>query len=333
MLISIIIPNYNKAPYIEKTLQSIIAQTYQNWEAIVVDDGSSDGSQKIIQKIAHQDLRIRFIERTQLPKGGSVCRNIGLKQAQGEYLMFFDSDDIMSPNCLKNRMTSIQQNPLIHFMVFPVGNFYHKIGDHKHVWIPSGKNHLKKFLSHDLPWNIMSSIWQTKFIKQNIQGFDETFPRLQDVEFHTRALMVPNVQYKIADVKQPDCFYRIDPQRSNQNYNEMLKVMWPGIQMYIQKFDSLIKNKSLKTRLRGTLFSFLTQVNYLKATKRITDEEYHFHLECINSFAEQTTTLFHLKTVNYLKKYSYLYQKGAWKIKGFNYLCKNYIQKLCIISI
>lgn len=322
MLVSIIIPNYNKAPFIEATIKSVQSQTYPDWEAIVVDDGSTDGSTEIIQTLATQDPRIRFFQRTKAPKGGSVCRNIGIEKARGEYIMFFDSDDLMSPDCLKVRIVSIKQFPDIHFGIFPVGTFHHHIGDNKNVWNTKNGNHLIKFLRHDLPWNIMSPLWKTEFIKKHLKGFDESFPRLQDVEFHTRALMVPNVKYQIFNKTSPECYYRIDPNRSRKNYFQMLETMWPGVKIYIQKFIPLLDNKKYLNQLRGTLFAFLTQLNYFRATKKITHEQYQFFLSIIKDFINKKKCLFSDTDLEIIKHYNYWYQKGGWKIKGYNFLTK-----------
>lgn len=327
MLISIIIPNYNKAPFIRETLISLMNQTSQNWEAIVVDDGSTDGSQQIIKKIAENEPRIQFYERSREPKGGSVCRNIGLEQAKGDYLIFFDSDDLMAPNCLKERAEYMEKHATLDFVVFPIGTFYKTIGDNKMVWRPKNDNHLKMFLRHDLPWHTMAPIWKADFIKKKLPFFDETFPRLQDVEFHTRALLVPQAKYKIANQKAPACFYRIDHSRSQQNHLQMLYTMMSGVELYLQKFENLLQNRTLMVQLRGTFLSYLSQVNYYHSQKWIDENEYQKLNLNLDRLAAKSN-LFSKKTLLAVKIYNACYQKGCWKIKGFNYLSKFFIINL-----
>ena len=108
-LISIIIPAYNRAHLIGETLDSIIAQTYKNWECIVVDDGSSDHTERILQNYCAKDSRFKFYHRPEnhLP-GGNGARNYGFEKSKGEYIQWFDSDDIMSPSKMEYQVAALQ---------------------------------------------------------------------------------------------------------------------------------------------------------------------------------------------------------------------------------
>ena len=96
---SIIIPVYNVARYLEDCLNSVIQQTFSDWEAICINDGSTDGSLSQLEKIAEQDNR--FIIINQYNQGQAAARNNGLDIASGEYILFLDSDDYLHPDCLK----------------------------------------------------------------------------------------------------------------------------------------------------------------------------------------------------------------------------------------
>ncbi len=89
MKISVIIPLYNKEHYIERTLQSVLAQTYQDWEAIIIDDGSTDNSANIVQTTI--DPRIKFFQQENC--GVSATRNRAIKLATGDFVAFLDADD------------------------------------------------------------------------------------------------------------------------------------------------------------------------------------------------------------------------------------------------
>ena len=91
MLFSIIIPVYNVEPYLEECINSVLCQTYEMFELILVDDGSTDRSGKICDAFARQDSRIQVVHQEN--RGLSGARNAGIRQATGEYLMFLDSDD------------------------------------------------------------------------------------------------------------------------------------------------------------------------------------------------------------------------------------------------
>lgn len=95
-LISVIIPLYNKETSIHKTIQSVLDQTFRNFELLVINDGSSDNSVDVVNSIV--DNRIRVISKVN--GGVSSARNFGVDNSKGEYIFFLDADDLISPNCL-----------------------------------------------------------------------------------------------------------------------------------------------------------------------------------------------------------------------------------------
>lgn len=95
-LVSIIIPTYNRAHLIAETLDSIIAQTYANWECVVIDDGSIDDTEELMESYTQKDSRIQYYKRpNDRIKGANSCRNYGFELSKGYYVKWFDSDDIM----------------------------------------------------------------------------------------------------------------------------------------------------------------------------------------------------------------------------------------------
>ncbi|GIR59250.1 MAG: hypothetical protein CM15mP65_18310 [Crocinitomicaceae bacterium] len=102
-MISIIIPNYNKSQFVAETINSIKEQTYDNWEAIIIDDCSSDNSVEIIAGLTSNDNKFK-LKVNLSNKGANYCRNVGIKEAKGDFIIFLDSDDILSKDCLKNRI-------------------------------------------------------------------------------------------------------------------------------------------------------------------------------------------------------------------------------------
>lgn len=107
-LITIIIPAYNRAYLIGETLDSILAQTYNYWECFIVDDGSSDNTEEIVENYIKKDSRFCYHKRSEkyLP-GGNGARNYGLDIAQGNFIVFFDSDDLMTEDHLKVKLDLI----------------------------------------------------------------------------------------------------------------------------------------------------------------------------------------------------------------------------------
>lgn len=109
-LVSIIIPSYNRDNLIRESLDSVLAQTYLNWECIIVDDGSTDGTNAILKEYSIIDNRFIIVSKPmELRQGASVSRNLGLKFARGEYIQFLDSDDILAEDKLEKQIISLKK--------------------------------------------------------------------------------------------------------------------------------------------------------------------------------------------------------------------------------
>lgn len=206
-LISIITPCFNNARNIGDTIKSVISQSYKHWELICVDDGSTDNTCSIIEGFQKQCDRIKLIHRQRNPKGGSVCRNIGLENSKGEYVLYLDADDVLHPDCLKNRLNKIEGTQY-DFVVFP--NAILRDGKESRIGIDSRINkHFLAFSSNHAVWQTSCPLYRKSFVN-HVGGFDEAFPRLQDVEFGTRCLANSKGNYRFFfKGYNPDCYYRL----------------------------------------------------------------------------------------------------------------------------
>lgn len=108
-LVSIITPVYNAAAFIEETIQSVIKQTYKNWELILVNDQSTDNSIVLIQSYLNAYPQIKLINLVE-NSGAAVARNKGISYAKGEFIAFVDSDDVWHPNKLSKQIQFMQNN-------------------------------------------------------------------------------------------------------------------------------------------------------------------------------------------------------------------------------
>lgn len=109
ILVSIIAPAYNCSSYISNTLHSVLRQTYQHWEILVVDDCSTDDTVACVQHFVEKDNRIKLIQLSE-NSGAAVARNKGIEYAQGQYIAFLDSDDLWLPNKLEEQIHFMEQN-------------------------------------------------------------------------------------------------------------------------------------------------------------------------------------------------------------------------------
>lgn len=107
-LVSIIMPSYNTAKYIAETVQSVLAQTYQNWELIIVDDCSTDDTDEVVKPFL-SDSRIRYL-KNEKNSGAAVSRNRALREAKGKWIAFLDSDDLWMPEKLEKQIAFMKEN-------------------------------------------------------------------------------------------------------------------------------------------------------------------------------------------------------------------------------
>lgn len=253
-LISIIIPTFNRSSLIGETLDSVIAQTYTNWECIIVDDGSTDNSNLIIEKYCKLDNRIRFLHRPiEKPKGASSCRNYGLEKSKGQFIQFLDSDDIISKEKLSSQLKLLEENPLnsiatckwgtfksdpvksdIHQNLEAYNNFENPLG-----FIDAMGVSICYFPSH--AYLIRRSI----IIKSG--NWNEYLSLNDDSEFMVRVIIN---SHRICFAKECEAYYRLPSQNNLSLFNDERKVL-DAIYSWI-----LIENH-LKIRFKKGEFIFL----------------------------------------------------------------------------
>jgi glycosyltransferase involved in cell wall biosynthesis len=110
LTVSIVMPLYNAAAYVETAIASVIAQTYAQWQLIIVDDGSTDQGVAIVEKMQQQDARIQLLKNT-VNSGAVVSRNKAIEAATGQIIAFLDSDDAWHPTKLEKQITEYQRQP------------------------------------------------------------------------------------------------------------------------------------------------------------------------------------------------------------------------------
>lgn len=183
-LVSVIIPTYNRADLIGETLDSVLAQTYANWECIVVDDGSSDNTEQVVKSYVNKDSRFRYYKRPQdRQKGGNTCRNIGFELSKGEFICWLDSDDLF----VKNKI-EFQIKKLIHTEYLVSVTQTHKFKDDKNNFFGNWSENIKsEKLTEDLilckiKWATPAPLWNRKVIPE--KPYNEKVQGSQEWLFH-----------------------------------------------------------------------------------------------------------------------------------------------------
>lgn len=108
-LVSIVVPTYNVGDVVSETIQSVLSQTYENWELILVDDASTDNTVSVLNTFCLKDPRITVLNNT-INSGPGVSRNVGIERAQGQYLAFLDSDDLWLEDKLSKQIDFMKSN-------------------------------------------------------------------------------------------------------------------------------------------------------------------------------------------------------------------------------
>lgn len=169
-LYSIVVPTFNRAHLIEQTLDSVLHQTYSNWECIVVDDGSTDNSSSLLKSYIQKDDRFSYMDRPQeLLGGGNAARNFGLKHSNGDYVIFLDSDDLLKANCLEIRNTYLlEAHYNFDMLLSHTATFKTEIGDSDLLWNALTLNAsydsiIKRFFNLDMPWHTNGVTWSRTF--------------------------------------------------------------------------------------------------------------------------------------------------------------------------
>ena len=194
-LISIIIPTYNRAHLIVETLNSILAQTYTSWECIVVDDGSTDDNEKIIQEYIIRDSRFQFHKRPESKiKGANSCRNFGFELSKGEYIKWFDSDDVMLPNLLEKQILSFNNDVNVSVCKLAYYDFDKGISIKENRIFSTYL--IEDYLRGSVGFYISGPLWKKSFLNSQEELFDEKISNLDDWDFNLRMLyQAPKIAY------------------------------------------------------------------------------------------------------------------------------------------
>jgi glycosyltransferase involved in cell wall biosynthesis len=210
-IVSIIIPFYNRENIISETLDSVLNQTFNDWECILIDDGSTDNTINVIKKYVGEDKRFSSYLRPRLRvKGPSSCRNIGLENAQGNFIIFLDSDDLLAHFCLEERVSTFNKNQNCDFLIFRMERFLEipKKHEAKLLDLIEKTNELSLFLQLESVWQVTSPIYKKSFLcNSELKGFNENLSNFEDIEIAVKSLFLTN-NYQC--YKNIDSFYRND---------------------------------------------------------------------------------------------------------------------------
>ena len=200
-LISIIIPTFNRAHLIEDTLNSIKNQTFESWECIVVDDGSDDHTEKLLNRWVEEDNRFRYLNRpASYPKGANSCRNYGFSLSKGNFINWFDSDDLMMENKLELQIKSLENHPDAPYCICQSSWFNKDRNEDLGLRSQSitSKTPFEDYVLQRIVWLTTAPLWRRTFIEKNQLEFDIHLHQSQEYDFNIRALAI-NSNYSVVN--------------------------------------------------------------------------------------------------------------------------------------
>jgi len=247
--ISIILATYNRAHLIEETLRSIQNQSYQKWECLIIDDGSTDNTPELLGPIIEGDKRFLYFKRTEkYKKGLSGCRNYGLdiaRQRKSGFIQFFDDDDIMHPNKLELQLEPFFKDSTVGITLCK----YEGFRDIKELEKPviktimsiSTDNYAIDFLYGRIKINSANILLKSELIQK--YRFNENFTYGEERELFLRLLFKENP--KCVAVNKYLFYYR-------HHYNSITATD-----------DNIIQKTGIRVEIQKSLFSFLSEHNLL----------------------------------------------------------------------
>lgn len=213
--LSVIIPCYDNGTLLSEMIDCIRRQTYRDWELIIVDDGSTDGTPDVVAAFAAEDDRIRLIRREREPKGATTCRNIGFDHARGEYLIFFDADDLIADTCFERRVAFMDANPDADYASFPAKYFTDSahlpaITDKGKSW-GVGDDSMDALTSL-LYGDYLFAVWCNIYRRASLAPFrwDEQIKIYQDLDYLLTGLLSGKLTHRFGYQDRLDYYYRIN---------------------------------------------------------------------------------------------------------------------------
>ena len=213
--IDIIIPNFNKAKYLEQCLKSVIDQSYKNWKIYLVDDKSNDGSSEILKKFEHKEnINLYLLDQN---KGPSYCRNFGIKNSNSDFITFLDSDDYWPHNKLEKQINAMLKNE--YDFTYTDFQFFFNDNDNK-----MRETHLPNFF--DYQSFIMHSTMSTSSImikRSFLKKIQFQNVNHEDYLFKCDLLRSGDLAFK---VKETYVYYRINKLSRSSNKIKSILNLW-----------------------------------------------------------------------------------------------------------
>lgn len=280
---SFIVPVYNTEKYLKKCLDSLVNQTYKDFEIIVVNDGSTDKSSNIISKYQKKYKNIIVIDKEN--EGLSIARNRGVQKSSGKYIIFVDSDDYVSNKLLEEVDKKIDDSDILRFQIATEDEEYTKINEYHEEGFESmcGYDAFKYLSSYHFVEPAWCYVIRKNYYIENKFSFKKGV-------YHEDFGLIPYVIYKARKVKSIDFigYYYIQRNGSIMNNNDYKKTVKKAFDM-IEQYKTMrlfAKNINRKNNLDDYFLSYISNSVIVKARELKKDEKkvYINELKKLNVF-------------------------------------------------
>lgn len=315
VIVSIIIPSYNYGFVIGETLENLLAQSFQHWEALIVDDGSSDNTADVVAAFTARDNRIQYIRQPN--SGVSVARNLGFQRSRGKYIQFLDADDLLSRDKLAIQVEFLDQNPDVdiaytdhlYFEAHKPDVFYPDYEMNHHNWLPKidarGYEAINTLIYSNIA--VVSSPMLRRSMVEQVNGFPEFSNYTEDWEFWFLCA-IQGARYTFVPDDRARTLIRIHARNTSRN----IQVMQAGELEFRKR---IIREVTKSSMLSAEEKAKLLEKNAASTQKLYKYMMYHANLlspvqmKLLSGLVDRKTFIsYYFKSLNYKRKA--LFKKG-----------------------
>lgn len=255
--VSVLIPCYNVELYVEESVRSIMNQTYSNLEILVIDDGSTDKTAEILQKLAQVDNRIKFIKNeTNLKLIATL--NKGIELCTGKYIARMDADDISLPTRIEKQVRFLEKNLDIGI----VGSYTKCFGEKKQIWrMETSNEFIKAHLFYTTCFSHPSVMFRKSIIQENHLRYNLEYPHSEDYKLWCDFSKVT----KLANLAEVLLLYRINKNQVSQRYKEIQEEIFHKIRREL--LNNFCEEKKIEINFEQITFVDIQKIKEKKITK------------------------------------------------------------------
>jgi glycosyltransferase involved in cell wall biosynthesis len=247
-LVTVIVPAYNYGKFIAETLRSVQKQTYQQWECIVVDDGSTDDTGAVVAGFVARDGRIKYVRQANL--GLAAARNTGIANSAGDYLQFLDADDLLERRKLERQVEILEQHPQVdivfadarYFKTEAVGKLLFSQDEENLPWVTNlsarGKEVLRRLVGNNIM--VVNAPLLRRSVINDVGLFDGSVKGIEDWHYWVRCAIAEK-HFHYDDSEETRALVRIHPHSMSTDGRLMLR----STLLMHRKFAGMVSDPSL----------------------------------------------------------------------------------------